>query len=424
VRPGAATYHVDCEAGDDAASGRSPADAWRSLERAARAALAPGDRLLLARGCTWVGPLDVPWSGSEAWPVLVGAYGTGARPAIRDSGANHVDVRGSYVIVEQLQAYTTEGTVPTDPGCEDQPYGWRTGFTIQRGAEHVTIRNSLAYGNTAGVHVHREARYARVLHNELRDNVIMSRLTDDGGNDDSGAWGVVLNGNDSEIAYNFFTGNNAWCSYDFDGEGASIEVYEGSRNFVHNNVSVDDTTFSELGGSATVKATDNVFAYNRYSSVLPNSQFLIVAGPLDRFGPSPGTRALNNTVYLPNPDRTQGVVCYAGCTVAMLELRNNVLWVGWKALFTDGPFAESHNLFWRDDGQPLLQFFGTARNQSSMVADPRFVDVAGGDFRLLPDSPAIDAGTNVDLGIDVDVYGVPIPQNGVTDIGAHEFEQP
>jgi hypothetical protein len=422
LRPRAATFHVDCEAGDDGASGLSPAEPWRTLAPVAAARLAPGDRLLLRRGCTWTGPLRVPWQGSADWPVGIGAYGQGARPAIRDSSANHVDVTGAHLVIEQLQAYTTPGTVPTDPGCADQPVAWRTGFTINRGATHVTLRDSLAFGNTAGVHIHREARFNHVLHNELRDNVLMSVNTDDGGSDDSGAWGVVVNGDDNEIAYNAFSGNVAWCSYDFDGEGASIEVYEGSRNFVHNNVSIDDTTFSELGGSQTTKATDNVFAYNRYASVLPNSQFLIVTGADDRFGPTPGTRALNNTVYLPHPDRTQGVVCHAGCTPDLLELRNNLLWVGWKALFTDGAFAESNNLFWRADGRPFVQFFATGMSPTSVVDDPRFVDADGGDFRLRPGSPAIDAGANLDLGIEVDVMGVPIPRNGVVDIGAHEHD--
>ncbi len=422
LRPGAATYHLDCDAGDDRASGLSPADPWRSLTPLSSATLAPGDRVLLRRGCAWNGPLRVPWSGTAEWPVRVGAYGQGERPAIRDSNANHVDVTGTHLVLEQLQAYTTPGTVPIDPNCEDQPVAWRTGFTINRGASNVTIRDSLAFGNTAGVHVHREASFNHVLHNELRDNQFMSVNTDDGGSDDSGAWGVVVNGDDNEIAYNFFSGNVAWCSYDFDGEGASIEIYEGSRNFVHNNVSVDDTTFSELGGSRATKASDNLFAYNRYTSVLPNSQFLIVTGADDRFGPTRGTRAVNNTVYLPHRDRTQGVVCHAGCTPELLELRNNVLWVGWKALFTDGAFGESNNLFWRDDGQPFTQFFATGMSATSVVADPRFVDADAGDFRLLADSPAIDAGVNLDLGIAVDVTGVQIPRNGVTDIGAHEYD--
>jgi hypothetical protein len=398
----------------------SVGEAWRSLGRLSGVSLEPGDRVLLRRGCEWVGPLRVPWSGSAEWPIVVGAYGEGPRPVIRDSGANHVDVSGSHVIVEQLRVFTSPGEVSVDGGCRDQPVGWRTGFTLQHEASHVTIRDSRAHGNTAGVHITSGSSHNRVLHNELHDNVIMSVNSDNGGSDDSGAWGIVVNGRHNEIAYNSFRGNNAWCSYDFGNEGASIEIYEGTANFVHNNVSIDDTTFSELGGSSTRRAADNVFAYNRYTSVLPESQFLIVTGAGSRFGPTPGTEAYNNTVYLPHPDRTQGIVCHAGCGPELLTLRNNLIWVGWKALYTDAAFHESNNLYWRDDGKPLLQFFGTEMSATSLVADPRFIDADAGDFRLQSDSPAIDAGVNLDLGIPVDVSGVPIPQNGATDIGAHE----
>jgi hypothetical protein len=425
LRPGATVYHLDCSAGDDAASGRSPADAWRSLSRLSGLSLAPGDRVLLRRGCTWVGPLRVPWSGSADWPIVVGAYGTGAPPAIRDSHANHVDVSGSHVVIEHLAACTSPGSVWTDPNCAHQPVAWRTGFTLQPSARYVTIQHSLAFGNTAGVHLVRGSRDNRVLHNDLRDNVIMSRNTNDGGWDDSGAWGIVVNGDDNEVAYNRFSGNNAWCSYDFGTEGASIEVYEGSRNFFHHNVSVDDTTFTELGGSASLKPTGNVFAYNQYTSSLPGSQFLIVVGANDHFGPTPGTRAYNNSVYLPHATGTQGVVCHAGCGPDILELRNNVLWVGWKVLYTDAAFAESNNLYWRADGRPLLQFFGTSMNATSRVANPRFVDAAGGDLRLAADSPGIDMGTNWDLRhLTTDLAGVSIPQNGRLDAGAYELPRP
>lgn len=419
---GAATYHIDCANGDDDAAGTSAGAPWRTLGPLSGVSLHPGDRLLLRRGCTWEGPLHVPWSGNDTWPVTVGAYGEGPRPEIRDSGANHVDISGSYVVVDSLRAFTTPGTLPVDASCEDQPVAWRTGFTIQGGAHHVTVQNARADGNTAGVHINRGSSQNRVLHNELHDNIVMSTNTNDGGSDDSGAWGIVVNGSDNEIAYNGFRGNNAWCSYDFGQEGASIEIYEGERNFVHNNVSVNDTTFSELGGSDTRKASGNVYAYNRYTSDRRRSQFLIVTGANSRFGPTSHTHAYNNTVYLTNPDGTEGVVCHAGCGPELLTLKNNLIWVEGKVLYTDAAFDESHNLYWRSDGKPVLQFFGTAMHPTSMVADPRFVDAASDDFRLAPGSPAIDAGTNVALGIDVDVTGVPIPQNGVTDIGAHEYQ--
>ena len=44
------TFFVDSRSGDDARSGRSTADSWRSLARARQQALVGGDSLLFARG--------------------------------------------------------------------------------------------------------------------------------------------------------------------------------------------------------------------------------------------------------------------------------------------------------------------------------------------------------------------------------------
>lgn len=380
--------------------------------------------MLLRRDCTWQGPLRLPFNGNADWPIVISSYGEGALPVIRDSSSNHVDISGSYMVVEQLAATTTAGSVWRDPNCRDQPVAWRTGFTLQGSAHHVTIRDSLAYGNTAGVHITRDSRHNKILRNELRDNVIMSVNSNNGGWDDSGAWGIVLNGSDNEIAYNTFSGNNAWCSYDFGQEGASIEVYEAQRNFIHHNVSINDSTFTELGSSGNRRAENNTYAYNIYISTLPVSEFLVVRGGGDNFGPTPGTRAFNNTVYLSNSDRSQGVVCHAGCSNSVLELRNNIIWAEWKALYADGPFLESNNIYWNSRGQPLTQFFGGSRMSStSMYANPRFSDAGSRDLRLRSDSPAIDAGTDTGLALDRDALGVPLPQGARLDIGAYEFRR-
>jgi hypothetical protein len=60
-------------------------------------------------------------------------------------------------------------------------------------------------------------------------------------------------------------------------------------------------------------------------------------------------------------------------------------------------------------------------------ADPRFVNAAAGDFRLRPDSPCIDAGTNLLSLIQTDITGEVRPWDGnkdgvaAFDIGAYEF---
>jgi hypothetical protein len=80
-----AVYHVSPE-GNDAADGRSPATAWKSLARAEAAPLEPGDSLLFARGGAWKGRLHVKASGTPAAPIAISAYGTGTKPILDGDG--------------------------------------------------------------------------------------------------------------------------------------------------------------------------------------------------------------------------------------------------------------------------------------------------------------------------------------------------
>ncbi len=83
--PGAPNTFYVSAAGDDAAAGTSPATAWRSLSRVQRAlaSLAPGHRVLFARGHVFAGALSLDGvKGTAAAPIVFGAYCTGADPVI------------------------------------------------------------------------------------------------------------------------------------------------------------------------------------------------------------------------------------------------------------------------------------------------------------------------------------------------------
>ena len=67
-------FYVDDLAGRDDASGRSPQEAWRSLERLETDEIRPGDSVLLRRGGLWRGQLR-PRSGEPGKPVRYAEIG-------------------------------------------------------------------------------------------------------------------------------------------------------------------------------------------------------------------------------------------------------------------------------------------------------------------------------------------------------------
>ncbi|MDQ8706292.1 hypothetical protein RCO28_28035 [Streptomyces sp. LHD-70] len=80
-------FHVDCARGDDASAGTAPGTAWRSLERASRQVLGPGDRLLIRRGTECTGVLAPKGAGAQGSPAVIDAYGKGAKPRLEGAGA-------------------------------------------------------------------------------------------------------------------------------------------------------------------------------------------------------------------------------------------------------------------------------------------------------------------------------------------------
>lgn len=433
-----ATYYVDCE-GNDGNSGTTPEQAWRSVDRANRAELQPGDSLLFKRGCRWDTPtqLEADWRGTAAAPIVIGAYGDGTRPMIVNTGSADrrggvIEVSGEYLIVEHFEVTANPPSGTTGPRCTDQSTGWTTGFEVS--GQFNTVRYGLAYGMTAGVHLTGGDAYASILHNELINNRVMSQNTPDNGDNDSGAWGVLINSNYNLVAYNYMSGNVA-CSEDYGIEGASLEVYRGSHNIFFANRSINDTTFTELGGDSNLGeagwARNNVYMYNLYATANGDGHLLVLNGRDSKWGANPGTRFFNNTAY----NVKIGISCSNGCNSEILEARNNIVVssaaTDRSALYASGPFAESNNIFWRVGGGgnrpvPLVNIGGSsAMDGSSRIADPQFVDAAANDFRLQSSSPAIDAGSGAVLSdyaniVTSDVLGMRIPVGAGVDIGAVE----
>ncbi|WP_372351615.1 right-handed parallel beta-helix repeat-containing protein [Streptomyces sp. KL116D] len=170
--PPAHTYYVARD-GDDGAAGTSPGTAWRTLDRADRAGLAPGDRLLLEGGARFegsvtVGPKD---AGDAGRPVVLGSFGTGratidspAGPAVSvyDTGGVQVRdlaLRGSGTSRARdagLNLYSDldGGGRPAGVTVSDVDVaGFRVGVAVGASAHgvgfrDVAVRRAVLHGNT------------------------------------------------------------------------------------------------------------------------------------------------------------------------------------------------------------------------------------------------------------------------------------
>lgn len=402
------TYHVDCSAGNDTASGTSTVTAWRTLSKANTAGLVPGDSLLLKRGCTWTGPLNARWVGTSASPITIGAYGSGALPKIQN-GHENVKVTGAWMVIENIW---TRSDVPSrDAGCLDQPQGWRVGFRFMAGSNNTIVRYSRADEQYIGILVESGAHHNKILNNSLRDN----NMKDPDPNSDAGAVGISLMGDDNEIAQNDISGSDA-CSRQWVRDGAAIEVYGGSRNRIHHNVASQNHNFTELGKSSSA---DNTYAFNRVTSTLTTANFLVTRGSADSYGPIYRTKVYHNTVYL-SGSQSYAIQCTGGCNADILTLKGNIVVAQDRVGYADKAFDEANNLYWRPGGSPKVYF---PISSSSKKADPTFVNIGVGDLHLQTGSPAIDTGTAeaVSLGYVIDIDSTKVPQGAAPDMGAYEW---
>ena len=153
-------YYVDSEQGDDQNAGTTPERAWKTLSRAGSAPLKAGEKLLLRRGRTFMGPLEITGCGTEEAPILVSGYGDGPMPVIQgqDSAMWAVRVLNSeYLTVRGLEIVNTgKERVPARTGLQVEvcDYGISAGITIDSVFVH-DVNGSLIKreGGGSGIHI-------------------------------------------------------------------------------------------------------------------------------------------------------------------------------------------------------------------------------------------------------------------------------
>lgn len=107
VSPGDTTYYLDSTA-KDGGDGKTEAAAFESLEDINNIQFAPGDKILIKRGSTFIGQLYPKGSGSAEKPIVIDVYGEGDKPLINGNGL--YSAAPSYVRISSLQ--TTYSALP------------------------------------------------------------------------------------------------------------------------------------------------------------------------------------------------------------------------------------------------------------------------------------------------------------------------
>jgi Right handed beta helix region len=327
------TFYVDAASGSDARPGTSAATAWRSLAKVTAATLPPGARVLLRRGSTFGKGFTLAESGRQGAPITVSTYGTGAAPVITGGGAHGACVllSGSWLVLDGITAD-------------------RCGYSgIGVSGDHDTVRNTRVSRHATGIYVKAGSDYGTYTANTLVDNNIENVNTPSPGGDDSGAFGFLIHGDHNLFAGNTVRGSVAR-SYDWVWDGGAFEIYDGDHNTITGNLAVDNNNFSELGHSKKQSAVvGNVFTHNTIRATCAScteARGLIVRGAKVKYGPNNGTVFSDNSVVLNGPT-ARGVTCHAGCTSAILTMRNNSITVGsgqGYAVWSDAAFLQAGNL--------------------------------------------------------------------------------
>ncbi len=138
----AATYHVDSQAGDDSRSGTSPAEAWKTLDRANQQVFQPGDQLRFKAGTRYVGQLKPQGSGKldgdKPIPIILDKYGEGPYPRIDGEGL-FLDT----LLLRNVEVWEVQDLEITNLGTNRAP--WRTGVRVVTDGfgkmRHIHLRN-------------------------------------------------------------------------------------------------------------------------------------------------------------------------------------------------------------------------------------------------------------------------------------------
>jgi hypothetical protein len=145
VGPGG--YYLDSAGGNDSSDGTSPATAWRTLTKVNGVTYQPGNRICFKAGGSWTGQLQPKGSGTSAAPILIGMYGSGAKPSLAAGATDTSTVtllNQQYWEINDLEVTNTKASLGDYRGIS---VNGQNGGTLN----HIYIQNCFVHDVTGNV---------------------------------------------------------------------------------------------------------------------------------------------------------------------------------------------------------------------------------------------------------------------------------
>lgn len=392
-------YYVDNLTGDDQNTGTTPSQPWKSLQKLMQTVLDPGDVVHFAKGASWEQAqweaiLLIEANGNAEQPIRFTSYGEGQKPRFSNGGQvwnKGIQIRGNHLVIEGLHVTRT---------------GY-CGFEIAAGAQHNIIRDCEV--DRCGIGILCRGAHNLLTKNYIHDLVMIvdNEIPDTRqGGGDFGCVAFWLYGPHNEISYNKAY-NNRGHSHDYQFDGGFLEFYENcDGTYAHHNWSEVTQGIVECSNG---HGNDVLVAYNVFIESMG-----MFALHLDNFSIS-NFRFENNTCLTREGTLWNNMLM----TPDGMTIRNNIFVLGGDAdevVARTNAFTHQYNLYFLLDSAGMGD---VVQGEGERCGDPLFVDIDKHDFRLLPGSPAIDAGVGTGSGKDFKNHFVPAGE--AQDIGAFEY---
>lgn len=375
-------------------------------------------------------------TGSNAGDLVtgIGIWGTGEGIEIRNCRIHQISYTGSGVDsgAQAIAVYGRNGDSPISGLVIDGNEIW----DIQCGTREAVALN----GNVIEF---------EVTNNYIHDNNNTGLAIIGGGmikGEPVCSAEAVNRARNGFVSNNIIERNNRAANPSFqenDYNAGGIYAKSAANITIANNRCMENDIGIKVGSEAKNKECESITV--RDNLIYDSNSSGIQAGGNDlHLGWASDCRFLNNTLYSNDKER-QGRGEINILKSRDLYFNSNIVYTGPQNLAVTTAFGIDYvyniffhnNIYYGPGGSRGLRFAGvntglvglnmwrqkTGQDVSSKIADPRFTDAVQRDFRLLPDSPAIDFGDPAYVPeTDVtDFAGEPRFKGRSVDSGAYEF---